>query len=149
MVYDNTKFEAAFDAWLDANVKVGFGEHYAGDLLNDFEQFLEETYMLKRSPGRVVFGHELARRKFESRKRMGLTYWSGLTLLMPPERDALEAKRYSRTKQAEIEEHQKRLDHQAAKDYEQSKEAEDDRLALFKAETESETRDRIEKVGEE
>ena len=38
MTYDNTKFEAAFTAWLDANVDIGFGEHYAGDLLDDLRQ---------------------------------------------------------------------------------------------------------------
>ena len=83
-MYDNTKFNAAFDEWLKQNVKIGFGEHYAGDLLADFNEFIAETGMMKRSPGRVVFGRQLAEHGgFERRKVGGLTHWSGLTLKKP------------------------------------------------------------------
>ena len=81
MSYDNTKFHAAFDAWLDQNVELGFGEHYAGELLEDFKEFLDETKMMKRSPGRVAFGKRLGDKDFDKRKYLGLTYWSGLKLL--------------------------------------------------------------------
>lgn len=80
MSYDNTKFYAAFDQWLDENVEVGFGEHYAGDLLADFKEFCEDAKLMKRSPGRVVFGKRLGERGFDRRKVAGLTYWSGLKL---------------------------------------------------------------------
>ena len=92
MVYDNTKFYAAFDAWLDQNVEQGFGEHYAGELLDDFCQFCKETKMMKRSPGRVLFGKRLAEKGFEKRKVLGLTHWSGLMLVN--ERVAVRPKRY-------------------------------------------------------
>lgn len=106
MVYDNTKLEAAFNAWLKANVAVGFGEHYAGDLLDDFCEFLAETGMLKRSPGRVVFGKELKRHGgFDRRKSGGLTYWAGLALKKPR---ALSPKRYSKTVVADAEEARER-----------------------------------------
>ena len=80
MVYDNTKFYAAYDAWLEQNVEQGFGEHYSGDLLDDFCEFCRETKMMKRSPGRVVFGQKLRESGFERRKLLGLTLWSGLEL---------------------------------------------------------------------
>lgn len=89
MAYDNTKFDLAFDKWLEQNVSTGFGEHYAGELLEDFEEFLRETRMLKRSPGRVVFGRRLAHKGFEKRKKNGLTYWSGLELKHPRQVDPL------------------------------------------------------------
>jgi hypothetical protein len=101
MSYDNTKFHAAFDAWLDQNTDVGFGEHYAGDLLDDFCSFLAETKMMKRSPGRVVFGRRLAEMGFDRRKSLGLTYWSGLSLKKPR---STTPKRYKKTVTAETRE---------------------------------------------
>jgi len=94
MSYDNTKFHAAFDAWIDQNVELGFGEHYAGELLEDFKEFLDETKMMKRSPGRVVFGKRLADKDFDKRKYLGLTYWSGLKLL---KKRVTQPKRYQKT----------------------------------------------------
>jgi hypothetical protein len=148
-MYDNTKFEAAFAAWLEANVEVGYGEHYAGDLLDDFDRFLAETKMLKRNPGRVVFGRQLSTLDLEKRKRYGLTYWSGLTLKTPPKKDALAPKRYARTQEAqerrfrEIEAKRKEIE------FDNSPEAEQARLAAFKAELKTETKENIQKVGEE
>lgn len=106
MVYDNTKFYAAFDAWLEQNVEVGFGEHYAGELLEDFCEFCRETKMMKRSPGRVLFGKRLAEKKFEKRKSLGLTYWSGLALRHPRKVKPL---RYQKTVQASEEANKDRV----------------------------------------
>lgn len=83
MSYDNDKFHAAFDAWLEENVELGYGEHYAGELLEDFCSFLDSSKMMKRSPGRVVFGKRLKEKGFERRKSQGRTYWSGLKLKTP------------------------------------------------------------------
>lgn len=148
-MYDNTKFEAAFAAWLEANVEVGFGEHYAGDLLDDFEAFLAETKMLKRGPGRVVFGKELAKHDFENRKRYGLTYWSGLTLKNPPKKDALAPKRYARTREAQERRFQEIEAKRKEIEFDNSPEAQKARLAAFKAELKKETKENIQKVGEE
>lgn len=83
-MYDNAKFYAAFDEWLSQNVEIGFGEHYAGELLADFQAFLSDTKMMKAHPGRVVFGRRLGEHGgFERRKKAGLTYWTGLTLKNP------------------------------------------------------------------
>lgn len=83
-MYDNTKLDAAFAEWLKQNVTLGFGEHYAGDLLADFNDFIHETGMMKRSPGRVVFGRKLKEHgDLERFKRGGLTYWAGLSLKRP------------------------------------------------------------------
>lgn len=148
-MYDNTKFEAAFKAWLESNVTLGFGEHYAGDLLNDFEDFLRKTKMLKRSPGRVVFGKELAKLDLDKRKRYGLTYWSGLELKNPPKKDALEPRRYARTQAAQEERwlEQERLRKLA--EFDDSPEAEQARRAAFKRELAGETRENIVKVGKD
>jgi hypothetical protein len=94
MSYDNTKFHAAFDAWIAQNVELGFGEHYAGELLEDFEEFLYETKMMKRGPGRVVFGKRLGEKGFDKRKYLGLTYWSGLKLL---KKRVVQPRRYQKT----------------------------------------------------
>lgn len=80
MTYDNTKLRRAMYAWLHARCDEGFGEVYGGDLLDDFVDFLDETHMLRASPGRVVFGRELALLDFEKRKAAGLTFWSGILL---------------------------------------------------------------------
>ena len=107
MVYDNTKFYAAFKAWIEQNVEVGFGEHYAGDLLDDFCEFCDETKMMKRSPGRVVFGQRLSEHGgFERRKHLGLTYWSGLKL---KKARILKPKRHAKTVDEEVEDEQERL----------------------------------------
>ena len=149
-MYDNTKFEAAFIAWMAESVEIGFGEHYAGDLLDDFDRFCAENGLLKRSPGRVAFGKMLRLQGvFERRKRLGLTYWSGLKLLRPPKKDALEPKRYALTRAAQDELDRKRMEIKAQEEYETSGESEAARLAAFKAETERETRRNIEKVGQE
>ena len=148
-MYDDTKLEQAYNAWLDLNVEIGFGEHYAGDLLEDFCEFLAETKMLKRSPGRVVFGKYLGRSGFDKRKRMGLTYYSGLTLKNPPERDALEPKRHARTKESEVTAYDRRRRLKREAEYQGSDEERKARLAAFKAELEQETRERVESVGEE
>lgn len=146
-MYDNSKFEAAFAAWLEANVEIGFGEHYSGDILDDFEQFLSETKMMKRGPGRVVFGRQLAAQGFDKRKRYGLTYYSGLSLKNPPERDALAPKRYARTRAAEEARFIRQQRVQQSTEFDTSEEAEKARLAAFKRELASETRENIEKVG--
>lgn len=148
-MYDNTKFEAAFKSWLETCVEIGFGEHYAGDLLNDFCDHCAKHGLLKRSPGRVVFGKELGKYDFDKRKRMGLTYWSGLRLLNPPEEDALAPKRYARTKDAEEEIYRQRKEIEAQEEYENSEETGAAKLAAFRAELEAERRETIEKVGEE
>ncbi len=107
MVYDNTKLDAAFDAWLDANVDQGYGTHYAGDLLDDFDEFLMETKMLKRNPGRVVFGRKLGEAGFERRKYLGLTHYDGLTLKKPR---ISTPKRYKKTVESEAQENADRED---------------------------------------
>ena len=85
MTYDNTKFQAAMEAWLVARCDEGFGETYAGDLLEDFENWLVNTSALRSSPGHVVFGMELARLGFEKRRKMGLTFWGGVLLRNSPD----------------------------------------------------------------
>jgi len=100
MTYDNTKFYAAFDAWLEQNVEEGFGEHYAGDLLADFCEFCKETKMMKRSPGRVAFGRRLAEKGFDKRKYTGLTLWYGLELKKPR---LMKPKRYKKTVEEAVE----------------------------------------------
>ena len=84
MIYDNTKFRAAIAAWMEARCFVSFGETYCGDLQDDFEDFCSEAGMMKRSPGRVVFGRELTRLGFEKCRKLGLTYWAGILLKTPP-----------------------------------------------------------------
>jgi hypothetical protein len=148
-MYDNTKLEAAFAAWLEKNVTLGYGEHYAGDLLTDFESFLRETKMLKRSPGRVAFGKLLTKQgTFETRKRLGLTYWSGLELKNPPEGDALEPRRYRRTKEYQDEQAEKTRRIKEEAEFVESPEAEQARLSAFKAELETETPEAIRAVGQ-
>ena len=137
-MYDNTKFHAAFDEWLKQNVEIGFGEHYAGDLLEDFREFLMETKMMKTDPGRVVFGRRLGEKGlFEKRKKAGLTYWTGLTLRKPRK---TVPQRYAKTVQVE---EQERLDRKIIKDREalrKSPEARVERLRDFHKELEEEER---------
>ena len=76
----NNKLRHAIYAWLHTRCIEGFGEVYCGDLLSDFVDFLKETRMLRGSPGRIVFGKELARLGFEKRKVAGLTFWAGIRL---------------------------------------------------------------------
>ena len=142
MTYDNTKFEAAFTAWLDANVDIGFGEHYAGDLLDDFCEFLAESGMMKRSPGRVIFGKQLRLHGgFERRKALGLTYWSGLTLKKPrPTRP----KRYGKTVVEEAEEAREREEIENSRLADRSPEGREAMLAKFHADMAEEDRKREE-----
>ena len=84
MIYDNTKLRLAISAWLHSRCIEGFGEVYCFDLLADFVDFLSESQMLNGSPGRVVFGQELARLGFEKRKVAGLTFWAGIRLKNQP-----------------------------------------------------------------
>jgi hypothetical protein len=131
MVYDNTKFYAAFDAWMDQNVEVGYGDHYVGDLLADFCEFCEETKMMKRSPGRVVFGQRLNESGFDRRKKLGLTHWYGLKLLKAR---ITAPKRYQKVidaETAEAEAREKRKRHVASKT---SPEARKLQLDKFRAE---------------
>jgi hypothetical protein len=149
-MYDNTKLEAAFAEWLKNNVTVGFGEHYSGDLLADFDNFLRTSKMMKRSPGRVAFGKLLnSDGRFETRKRYGLTHWSGLELNTLPKADALEPRRYKRTKEAEDDRHLKVSKIREEAEFQESPKAEAARLAHFKAELETETPESIRKVGHE
>lgn len=97
-MYDNTKFEIAIKNWLKACCKKGFGEEYAGDLLDSFIKYCKRSKDMKRSPGRVVFGKELARLGFDRRKLAGLTYWSGLALRKAPKKTAV--RRYKKTTDA-------------------------------------------------
>jgi len=94
-MYDNTKLENAVANWLELCCDEAFGESYAGALFDSFNAYLAESGDLKRTPGRVVFGRELARRGFEKRKRAGLTYWAGLLLKAPPADTA--PRHYSKT----------------------------------------------------
>jgi len=147
-MYDDTKLKVAFDEWMKHRIKVGFGECYAGDLLDDFSEFLEVTGMLKSSPGRVVFGKYLVGTgKFERKKKLGLTYYIGLRLINPPERDALKPKRYARSWEVEYEAELQRQEAEMAEAFKETPEAEAARIAAFKAELETETRDKIAKVG--
>jgi len=149
-MYDDTKFEAAFKAWMEANVEIGYGEHYAGDLLDDFDRFMRETKMMKSNPGRVRFGMELKKIEYlETRKRLGLTYWIGLSLKNPPERDALEPKRHYRTLRAQARKEKEIKAIQEAEEFDNSPEAEKARLAAFKRELKSETRENIAGVGKD
>jgi len=136
-MYDNTKFYAAFDQWLVQNVTVGFGEHYAGELLEDFNEFVEETQLMKRTPGRVVFGRRMKERGFESRKSGGLTYWSGLKLNKPR---IVQPKRYAKT----LEQTKKEIERREAiiekRMYEKSPVARDEQLLDFRLELEEEER---------
>ena len=138
MSYDNTKFHAAFDEWLNQNVDIGFGEHYAGDLLEDFREFLRETKMMKTDPGRVVFGRRLGEKGlFDKRKKAGLTYWTGLTLRKPRKMVPM---RYAKTVERE---EQERLDRKIIADREKmikSPEARVERLRDFHKELEEEER---------
>jgi hypothetical protein len=84
MTYDNTKLNAAFARWIDECCVLTFGGTYSGDLLDNFDNFCAETSMLKRSPGRVAFGRELAGLDLEKYKYTGLTYWAGIKLKNPP-----------------------------------------------------------------
>ena len=85
MSYDNTKLDDAISRWVKRDCSESFGETYAGDLLNNFEEFCADTGAMKRSPGRVAFGKCLARREYEKRKVCGLTYWAGIVIKKPPE----------------------------------------------------------------
>lgn len=141
MSYDNTKFYRAFDAWLASNVEQGFGEEYAGALLADFDDYLAETGLLKRSPGRVVFGRKLADAGFERRKVMGLTHWSGLTLKKPRN---VQPTRYTKTikrdKEIEVEREAIRREKMKA----ETPEARSKRLAAFHKELEEEEKKLLE-----
>ena len=97
MRYDNTKLRLAMKAWLQARCIEGFGEVYGGDLLDDFVDFLDETHMLRASPGRVVFGRELALLDFEKRKVAGLTFWAGLRLKNQPWEQASSPQHYAKS----------------------------------------------------
>lgn len=149
MAYDNEKFVIAFNLWVEENITLGFGDQYAGDLLDDFDNFLRKTKLMKSSPGRVAFGMMLATIEgLEKHKKLGLTFWRGIELVKKPERDALEPKRYqlSRKHQLKVaEERRKLLEEQ---EFEASDEAEAARIAAFKHELESETAERVRSVGE-
>lgn len=84
MAYDNTKLNAAFTRWIDECCVLTLGGTYSGDLLDSFEDFCAKTGMLKRSPGRVAFGRELARLGLEKYKDTGMTHWAGIKLKNPP-----------------------------------------------------------------
>ncbi|MCZ6501861.1 MAG: hypothetical protein O6945_05015 [Gammaproteobacteria bacterium] len=128
MTYDDTKLNAAFAAWLDQNVEQGFGDHYAGDLLDDFEEFLAETKMMRRHPGRVIFGRKLGEAGFGKRKYLGLTYYYGLTL---KKTRLSKPKRYQKTVDADAQEVTDHEEIQRKKDHEKSPEGRKDRLREF------------------
>ena len=87
MVYDNTKFEKAFAAWREANTEpCALDGAYAGDLLDDFCDFLSHTGAMKRSPGRVVFGKALRNAGYEPYRYAGLTHYQGIVLKNPRQR---------------------------------------------------------------
>lgn len=135
-MYDNSKFDAAFAEWLKQNVTIGYGEHYAGDLLADFADFIAQTGMMKRDPGRVVFGRKLNEHGgFERRKIAGLTHWSGLALKKPK---ITKPVRYTATKEREEKDILERkiiTDQRALK---KSPEARAERLKKFQQELEEE-----------
>jgi len=137
MAYDNTKFHAAFDQWLTENVEVGFGEHYAGDLLDDFDEFCEESNMMKRTPGRVVFGKRLGEKGFERRKVAGLTYWSGLKL---KKNRLTQPKRYQKSIEQAKKEQARREAIALHADFHKTPIAREERLAEFHRELEEEER---------
>lgn len=95
-MYDQAKLEAAVDEWARQRCKLGYGQHYWLELLKDFEQFCEETGMMKASPGRVAFGRQLRRIGLEPRRLNGSAYWTGIRLLTPPAAP-VEPLRYKRT----------------------------------------------------
>jgi hypothetical protein len=135
VAYDNTKFNIAFEQWLKENVDVGFGEHYAGDLLDDFDEFIEDSKLMKRSPGRVVFGRKLGEQGFDKRKIAGLTYWSGLKLkkariTMP--------KRYEKSVEQAKKEQARREALILQDEFEQTPVAREERLRQFHRELEEE-----------
>jgi len=83
-MYDETKLEAAIDAWVKERAKLGYGQHYTRDLLADFEAFLAETAMLQASPGLPAFGRQLTRIGLGQRRLNGMTYRTGIMLKTPP-----------------------------------------------------------------
>jgi hypothetical protein len=128
MVYDNTIFNAAFKAWIKANVDIGFGQEYAGDLLDDFCEYVAEMGMMKASPGRVVFGRALAGAGLEKRKSLGLTNWIGLKLKKPR---ITRPKRYSKTLVEEATEAREREEIQTEIKRRKSPEGQQEALAEF------------------
>lgn len=135
MAYDNTKFHEAFDQWLNENVEVGFGEHYAGDLLDDFDEFIEDSKVMKRNPGRVVFGKRLGEKGFERRKVAGLTYWSGLKL---KKNRITQPKRYQKSIEQAKKEQERRERMILHQEFENTTIAREERLAEFHRELEEE-----------
>lgn len=83
-MYDETKLEAAVDAWAQQRAKLGYGQHYTRELLADFEAFLAETAMLQASPGMPAFGRQLTRLGCGQRRLHGVTFRTGIALLSPP-----------------------------------------------------------------
>jgi len=139
-MYDNTKLNKAFKAWLDQNVELGFGNEYVGDMLDDFCDFLEDTKMLRKSPGRVVFGQLLhAHKKLDRNKRLGLTYYSGIKLKRPR---VSKPKRYEKTRQAEADEARRRVRLRREDEEAETPEGRKDRLKQFQADMKEEDRKR-------
>lgn len=83
-MYDESKLEAAVDAWAKKRADLGFGQHYTRDLLADFEAFLAETKMLQASPGMAAFGRQMTRIGLGQRRLNGKTWRTGITLKKPP-----------------------------------------------------------------
>ena len=140
MVYDNTVFEKTFKFWLITNCVVGYGQEYAGDLIDDFDEFLTETKAMKSNPGRVVFGKALANEGFERKRNVGLTYWTGLALKKPRK---TVPKRYGKTIAKAIEEAADRAALMGRKPDVESPAERSERLAKFHAEIASETEEKL------
>ncbi len=150
MAYDNTKLNIAIDKWLKKNCAMQMGETYAGTLLDDFEEFCANKQLLKRSPGRVVFGKMLAERKLEKRRKNGLIFWSGIVL----KKDRQTIPRLHTATIHRMEEQQIRRDEKESlrlKQLEAARETTEekrDRLKKFKAENRATTKKRALKAGE-
>ena len=146
MSYDNTKFNLAFAAWREANTEpCALDGTYGGNLMDDFCEFLSSTGMMKRSPGRVVFGQALRDAGFESYRSVGLTYWGGIALKKPRPSTP---RRYTKTlEQAELEaQARERLQREKLRlDNDQERE---ERRRCIQTEIESETEDRARQLEE-
>lgn len=95
-MYDNTKLKQAMKNWLAKCCTEGWGEESANNLLISFEEHCKSTGDMKRSPGRVVFGQQLRALGFDRRKLAGIAHWSGLALIIPPEK-AKPPRQYKKT----------------------------------------------------
>lgn len=80
-MYDNTKFNLAFDAWLsDETQQKKGGKAYVRDIVASFNQYVKQTGIMKKGPGIVVIGRRLKELGFEKALIRGSTFWLGLEI---------------------------------------------------------------------